>query len=67
MAEPLQPGRERVLRSLVRRVVAARVRSSRAAYHYLRRLEEGYVGREGGRVKMSWPAGEEGSRGRGPR
>jgi hypothetical protein len=47
MAEPLQPGRERVLRSLARRVVAARVRSSRAAYHYLRWLGEGYVGREG--------------------
>ena len=47
MAEPLQPGRERVLRSLARRVVTARVRSSRAAYHYLRWLGEGYVGREG--------------------
>src|SRR5215204_5009294 len=52
MVEPLQPRRERILRHLAER---AGVRSSRTAYHHLKKLEEeGYVVREGGRAKMIW-------------
>jgi repressor LexA len=68
MAESLPPRRERILRYLARRVgaggpppsvrevaSAAGLRSSQAAHHHLRKLEEeGYVVREAGRAKMLW-------------